>query len=368
MSIQELVVYWRVVTRRLWLIGLLMVATLGAILLISYLSRPVYTATASFQVSAPLPSEVAVFQEYREASSRDEIVYTRQSFLSILQSEFMRWQVIEELGLDVDADELLEQMVVDVGENTEFVDLHVTAEDPELAAAIANTLVDKTAQYIGGLSAGSITANKEFIQQQLQEVKGELDEARAALIQFQIENRTGSQSAYVRSQESLVTNLKSNRDEALAEGREATAASYDEIIAEREQELQELILLNAEYAILQGTVNRIEETFARLLDRETEAELKENEILSATFVRVIPAWAPAYPLPRVKISLLILGGVMSLALGIALAFVLEYLRNVAVEPGVDEVQASPREIAAAPGQDKQIETLGPARQSSAGLR
>jgi uncharacterized protein involved in exopolysaccharide biosynthesis len=365
MSIQELVVYWKVITKRLWLIGLLMAVTLGAMIVISYLSKPMYTATISFQVSAPLPSEVTVFSEYRESSSRDEIIYTRRSFLAVLQSAFVHWQAIEELGLDMDADELAECMVIDVGENTEFFDLDVTLADPELAAAVANTLVDKTALYIGELSAGSITTNKEFIQEQLREVAVELEAAREALLQFQIENRTGSPSTFLGSPESLLTNLRLRRDQALAEGEDAVAASYDEIIAERERGLQELILVNSEYATLQAKVNRIGETYARLLDKETEAELKENEILSAKFVRVIPARAPTHPLPRLKTSILFLGAVMSLALGIALAFLLEYLSNVTVDSGIS--QGAPRESITAPGQGEQEEALGPARQSPAGL-
>lgn len=365
MSIQELVVYWKVIKKRLWLIGLLAAVTLVAITGISYLYEPMYTATISFQVSAPLPSGVPVFSEYRESSSRDEMIYTRRSFLAVLQSAFVHWQAIEELGLDMDADELAECMVIDVGENTEFIDLNVTLADPELAAAVANTLVDKTALHIGELSAGSITTNKEFIQEQLREVAVELGAAREALLQFQIENRTGS-SAFLGRQESLLTNLRLGRDQALAEGEDAVAAGYDEIIAERERELQELILVNSEYATLEETVNRIGETYARLLDKETEAELKENEILSAKFVQVIPARAPTHPLPRLKTSILVLGAVTSLALGIALAFLLEYLGNVAVDSGIS--QGAPRESITASGQGAQEETLGPARQSSAGLR
>lgn len=365
MSIGELIIYWNVIKKRLPLIGLLMGATLGAISLLSYLSKPVYQATTLFQVTNPLPLEVLIFREFREPASRDEVVYTQRTFLAVLTSEFVVGQVIEELDLDMDFEELVEQMDIKQAENTDFVALQVTAQDPKLAANLANTLVDKAAQYVGGLSAGSITANKEFIQRQLREIKVELDQARAALIQFQIENRTGT-GGFIRSQESLVANLKSLRDTALAEGKEATAASYDEIIAVRERELQELILLNSEYELLQGTTNRIEGIYGGLLDKETEAELKENEILSAKFVQVIAAREPSGPLPRVKIQILVLGGVMSLALGITLAFVLEYLSNVAVETPQDAEQA-PREIASVLEQDTQRETLGPARQGSAGV-
>jgi uncharacterized protein involved in exopolysaccharide biosynthesis len=341
-SIRELLVYWRILKKRLWLVGLLVGVTLGTMLLLSCLSQLVYRATASFQVTTPLPAEVSLYREFRTPSSSEELVRTRNNFVALLQSEFVVGQAVEELGLDLDVDELLEEMVIEPDENSDFINLRVTAPDPKLAAAIANTLLDTASRYFGELSAGSITTGKEFIQQQLQETKDELDRARAALIQFQIENRVGSPSGLLGSQESLVTALKSDRDRALAEGKEVEASSYDEIIYARELELQELILLNSEYAGLQDTAWRIAEVYSDLLDRETEAKLKENEIMSARFVQVVPAREPERSLPRFDVRLLLVGGVVSLIAGVVLAFLLEALEGVPA-PSDGSVSASPRE-------------------------
>jgi capsular polysaccharide biosynthesis protein len=353
MGIQEFIEYWQVIKKRLWLIGLLMGVTLGTVLLISYLSRPVYEASASFQVTAPLPSGVSLFSEFRTSYERDELIYTRNNFLSVLQSEFVLGQVIEELNLNVETEELLEQVLVESQDGSDFIALRVTAEDPALAADIANSLVDKTAQYVGGLSAGSLTANKEYIQQLLEEKGQELEEARTSLIQFQIENSTGSPSTAVRSQETLLGTLKANRDTELAEGRGEIADSYDEIIAIRERELQELILLNSEYETLQRDVDRIESIYTNLVDKKTEAELKENELLSARFIQEIPASAPSRPLPRVNVKILLLAGIASLVLGVVIAFVLEYLDRVTMQ----SVEAFPREDTLAPRQDGYGEAL-----------
>jgi uncharacterized protein involved in exopolysaccharide biosynthesis len=335
MGVQELLVYWRVVKKRLWLIGLMVAATLGAMLLAFTLSKPVYRATIAFQVTAPLPAEVSLFTDFRMPYTDDEIIRTRSGFMTLLQSEFVAGQVVEELNLDMDVDELLAQMLVEPAERNDFDKLLVTAHDPELAAAIANALLDKALYHFGEMSAGVLTANREFIEQQLQEMKEHLDEARANLIQFQVENRIGSLSGFLKSQETLVTTLKTQRDQALAEGREATAASYDEIIAARERELQELVLVNAEYEVLEGTVGRIESTYRGLLSKETEAKLKEDQVRSARFVQVIPAGVPSRPVPRFDVKVLLVGGVVSLALGVMLAFVLEYLGHTIVTGSTD---------------------------------
>jgi len=335
MSIKDLIFYWKVVKKRLWLIGLLLVVTLGVIFLTSFLSKQVYKATTSFQVTAPLPAEVTIYSEFKTSSTIDELLRTRGNFVAVLQSKFVVSQVIEELGLDMDTDELLATTLVEPEEDSDFIDLKVTAGDPSTAAAIANTLMDNAARYFGEMSAGSITANKEFIQQQLREIKDELDAARAALMQFQIENRISSLEGLLNSQEDLITTLKTSRDEAQVKSGTEAVSVYDELISKRERELQDLILLGSEYEILQDDVKRIKDVYQSLLDKETEAKLKENEIMSARFIQVIPASEPSHPLPRFEPKLFLLGAIVSLVLGIMLAFILEYLEHVETETDAD---------------------------------
>jgi capsular polysaccharide biosynthesis protein len=335
MNFGELLTYWQVIKKRLWLIGLLVGVTLGAMLLISYLAQPVYKATTSFQVTTPLPAEVSLYSEFRTSTSRDELRYTRNNFVAVLQSNFVVGQVIEGLGLEVDVEDLQERMVILTEEDSDFVTLEVTAEDPKEVAAIANALTEYAARYFGQLSAGSLTADKELIQQQLQEVKEDLDAAREALIQFQLENRVGMVDQVLTAQQTLIRQLSFERDQALAQGDPAKASAYDEIITQHDRELQGLILLSSEYDLLNDRAKRIEATYSSLLDKETEAMLKENEILSARFIRVIPAREPSHPLSRFNAKVLLLGGIVSLAVGIMLAFALAYLDRVGVTEQAD---------------------------------
>lgn len=331
MNIKELIIYWRVIKKRLWLIILVVVATLAAMVTISYFSPPVYQTSTSFQVIAPLPEEVSIFREFRTGSTRDELGYTRNNFLSLLRSKFLLRQVIQELELDTTPEKLLEdRIVIETEETSDFVTLTVTAENPQLAALIANTIVEKAAHNFGALSAGSLTVNREFIQQQLQKVKTELDQAKTNLVQFQIENRVGSLEALLAKQQSLLIDLKLNRDIALAKGEQTTVLAYDGIIATRERELQDLILLTVEADTLQSNVGTIQRTYGDLLDRDTEAGLKENEILSAKFVQIIPAYEPEDPLPQFNIPLLIVGGIVSFVVGIILAFLLQALHDLSI--------------------------------------
>jgi uncharacterized protein involved in exopolysaccharide biosynthesis len=237
----------------------------------------------------------------------------------------------------MDKDELMDQIVIEPDETGTLTLVHVTANEPQRAADIANTLLEKASLYFGEVGASSLTANKRYIRQQLDTTKAELDEARTAMIQFRIENRLSSLNDVLRNQEALISDLRLWRDRADAEGREDDVRGYDKVIAERERELQGLILLISEHTLMQEDVSRIEGVYSTLVSKETEATLKENEVLSATYVQVLPAREPRRPLPLVTPKALLLGAVVSLALGIILAFVLHAFEHADVTADQDSV-------------------------------
>lgn len=348
MNAQEFLTYWIIIKKRLWLIVLLFVVTMGAMVVASYLSEPVYEAKGLFQVTAPLPADVSLFTDFRTSTSRDELGYTKNNFLGVLKSNFVVGQVVDEFELNIDADQFLEdKVVIEPSQDSDLVTLTVTAENPKLATDIANTLIEKGAQRFGEMSASSITANKKLIQKQMEKIKVQLDEAKAALTAFQIENGVGSMDGVLRAQESLISQLALRRDESLARGDDETAANYDQIMATRERQIQTLILLASEYDTLQDAVKRIDLTYSDLLDKETEATLKENEIQGAKFVRIIPAREPTRPLPRLNIKLLLIGAMVSLVLGIILAFVLDALESVSIaRPEEENVFSKPTVVGA----------------------
>jgi capsular polysaccharide biosynthesis protein len=340
-EMQELLIYWQIVRKRLWLIGILVGTTLAVMLLGFYLAKPLYKASASFEVTAPLPAGVSLFQEYKTGSTREELFRTRNTYLAVLQSGLVLGQVIEEVGLEMEVSELLEKIAIQSDVESTFTEISVTVQDPRQAAAIANALLDKASQYFGEVGASSLTANKIFIQQQLQTTKEELDKEKAAFIQFKIENRVSSLEDLLQSQENLIRTLKIGHDEALAAGREDIVPGYAQVIAERERELQGLILLQAEYETLKANVARVEAIYSTLLAKETEAKLKENEVFSATYIQMMSAREPSSPLPRVDPKILILGGVGSLALGIMIAFILQAVEHTDLETDQDSISTVP---------------------------
>ncbi|MBW2037939.1 MAG: hypothetical protein JRI41_10805, partial [Deltaproteobacteria bacterium] len=136
------------------------------------------------------------------------------------------------------------------------------------------------------------------------------------------------------------------------EGDGGKAAQYDRIIAEREIELQNLIHLSTKYETLQTAVEQAQATYNLLLAKETEAKLKENEILNVGFIQALgEAQEPTLPVSPLNPTIIALGSVVSLTLGIMLAFVLEY---------VERYQAS---VASAPDEGKGVTLITSPRQT-----
>jgi len=156
----------------------------------------------------------------------------------------------------------------------------------------------------------------------------QLDQAEQELIAFKIEHKVGGLDGLIASQQGLIRSLNLERDQALATGQTSVAAAYDRLIAEREAELQQLIGLSTTYTQLERTVDQLQGTYGLLLEKETEAQLKENEILNVSFIQVIgEARVPSKPKPPIRWSTVALGGVVSLITGIMIAFVWEYVER-----------------------------------------
>jgi len=347
MSLEDILIYWRVVWKRIWLIGLLIGSTIGTMLLMMYTAKPVYVASVRFQVRTPPSSDVTLFSGFRAPSAQEEIAYTRAEFIDVLTSLAVAWDVVEELGVNMQGEDLHERITVEDIANSTLTKVSVSADDPQLAADLVNKLIEVALQRYGQIRAQPATMARQFIQQQLEIVGKDLDQAEQDLVMFQVEHKVGVLDTLISSQQSLIRSLNLERDQALAEGRTEAAAAYDRLIARREAELQEQIQLSTTYSDLVRKVNQLQGTYNLLLEKQTEATLKENEILSVSFIQVIgEARVPTKPKPPIRWSIVALGGVVSLITGVMGAFIWEYVErsrqegamNVAMKPMVLENQ------------------------------
>jgi uncharacterized protein involved in exopolysaccharide biosynthesis len=328
MFLRDLIVYARIVRRRWRLIVVLFVVTVVTTTLLSLRAKPFYRAWVKLQVGAAPPTDVSLYQSFRYDELQNQVAYTRAAFTELLSDRGLAWRTLSKVETTVGAEDLLAQTTVEAESGSNFVSVGVSAGTPEEAQVLANTLVEEALSYYGSLQAQSATAAREFISRELEAGREELSDAERALMQFKIENKIGSLDDDIRQRQNLVLSLLIARDTALAEGDLEKAANYDHIIAERQKELQELVGLSSEYESLVTTVNLTRGTYNLLLSKETEARIKENEILSVGFIQIVsPAQLPTKAISSFDPKIIVLSGVVSLIIGVILAFVWEYVET-----------------------------------------
>ncbi|HEY53972.1 MAG TPA: hypothetical protein G4N94_10990, partial [Caldilineae bacterium] len=116
---------------------------------------------------------------------------------------------------------------------------------------------------------------------------------------------------------------------AAASGYRSAAAEYDRILNERQQQHIYLLGLQQQYDELVEAVSRADGSYAFLLDKANEAQLKLNQGKSVGYLQVAePARLPSSEAPKRTAQLLVVGILVSLLVALVLAFLLEVLERV----------------------------------------
>jgi uncharacterized protein involved in exopolysaccharide biosynthesis len=327
MDIQELLRYLAIIRKRGWLILLLVISTVGGILVIARSHEPVYEASLKFLFTTPPTAEVSVYNEFRQTSLRDEIPFAKANFIEILTSGVVIYDAIETLGADITVDEVAAGLTVEPVPDSEFVELSLQCRDPQLVAIMTNTLMDVALEYYGELRARPTTMSRIFISEQLALSLEEWETAEEDFTQFQIAIKIGDLNAAISTRQELLQSLALSRDTAWAEDDFQAVEKYEAIIAGYERELESSLGLRSQYTALQATANQARGIYELLLDRQTQAKLKENEIRNVGFVSMLgPARKPSSPVPF-GFKLMLVGALVALVVGVSLAFGWEYLET-----------------------------------------
>jgi uncharacterized protein involved in exopolysaccharide biosynthesis len=327
MNIKDILKYLQIIRKWWWVIVLLFGATVGTMLAIAFLTEEEYEATVTVQVSAPPPQEVPLYSQFGRQALRDEIEQTRSSFSEFVLEGDVPYHAFETLpDIGMSGRELREKITVETLEDSQLMRIWVRAADPEAAALLANAIVEVGLEQYGQLLAQPTAKTRQFIEQELEGAREELEIAEAELAQFQIANKIGDLPSAINNQYNLIRSLAMQRDLAWAGGDIAKAQALDEIILEREAELQSMVGLSGEYNELSGQVGRVRSTYDFLLSKRAEAQIKEKQILEVGSIRIItPARPPTRPVAAINNKLIVLGAISSLLAGVLLTFLLEYL-------------------------------------------
>jgi uncharacterized protein YdcH (DUF465 family) len=202
--------------------------------------------------------------------------------------------------------------------------------------------VDTARQYYGQLLAGPSASARAFISTQVKDTLHELQVAQQVLADFKTEHQVGDLPAEIESQRNIVSNLIVESSKAIAANQTGQASAYNELITQRQAELQRLTALSDEYEALQSNIKRAESNYGFLVDKETEAKLTENEVLGTGFIQVAEqAYPPNEPVSPFDIKIFALGIMLSLVVSILLAFGLEYAESRRPKRSHEEASSSP---------------------------
>jgi len=332
--------YARIIFTRLWLIILLVVATEGTVAAISYSQPLVYETSVRFQITTLPPSDVTLYQTTRSTSSSvDPLTATRTDFISVLTSEDVAWDTLEALKLPMSGREVQQMVTVQQVPDSDFIILTVKAGNPQQAADLANGLITAAVKRYGDLNAQPLQSSETFIASQLDQTQKALQQARTNMAAFQASHKLGSLDTMISSQVSLIRSLQLNHDEAVAQGDQARAATYQSLMDQRSADLTALINLSGQYDDLQTQIDNLQTTYDFLQSKMTQAQLTDNEARNLDSVQVFgPARVPDQPNPRLSLSLMVLGAAVATVVGVLLAFLWEYLA-----PSRPKTPAHPRE-------------------------
>lgn len=383
MDITEFISYWRIIKKRLWLILLIFVATMGVILATSLTAAPVYRASVKVQIIGSESQQVSLFGQVRSASASEELAAVQAEFRSVLSSGLVAWRTIASLNLSISAADLLAG--VSSVEDGDAMVVTAEADSPQLAEAIINAHVENAIQYYRDYRALPARVTKQFLVQQV-DAQGEiLAEAKDALLKFKLKNNMDSMERELLAYQDIIRSYKNVRDTALvdeqrslseaasyrsaaettraemervapaetsatytsylemirgyqrqaadfdaaANGHKTAAREYDQIIAQKEAELLALVGFSKEADALARAVSLAEVSYDFLLSKANEAKLKEATAQGVGYIQIVEKGrAPDAPAKSNLPRLAAVGAVASLLAGIILTFVIELFENL----------------------------------------
>jgi len=382
----DVILFLRVIWKRLWLILLLCIVTLGGVYYWTVRIPPVYRTQVKLQITAAEPAEVALYSQFRTGGVLDEIAQAKNDLGTALRSGFVAYQTIAALKVPWTPLDLRNRMVIQNEADTlNIVNVIFEADSPELVENLANTHVANALKYYRDVRAKPSTASRQFISEELKRAESDWSEAQNSFLRFKLRYNLEDLERQIQAQQDTIRSLRLESERAGVEIEKANAAAawyeaeaeqmgklagqaelagakatadiyqaqaraylasavasranaagqtaaksrYDQLIAQRQAELTTLIGLTAEYTLLETAVRRCESMYNFLLNKETEARLKESQALNVGFIQVIEEpRAPDQPLPSRLGQMLVASAVISLIGGIVLAFVGEFLASL----------------------------------------
>ncbi len=362
--------FWKTLVRRKGLVLGILLTTILLSLLFTFLSTPVYRATATVQIEREAGTKVS---DTNILTGPGDIRDPRGYFdtqLELIKSRSLIAQVIKDLNLNETAispsilgqikglfrsknetanqttliDSLLDNITVEPIRNARLVDVSVDTPDSELSAKIANSLVDNFVKNTQLQRSSVTTVAKTSLEKSISDAKDKLQKSEYELTEYSRKNgilgttdayetKTTTLSLMVSKLSEQIVQAENDRIEAETSSK-ATKAEIDsarnrvnllrEELASRQGELLQQQAKMVEYNTLQREVRNNQDVFQNLLKSLEDVNLAGS--MAANNIWVINK--AEIPTSRYKPKLstnLAFGALLGLLLGVAAAFLKEFM-------------------------------------------
>jgi capsular exopolysaccharide synthesis family protein len=286
----ELLEYWKIIRKRLWLIVLLMAVSAASATYYSMQQVPLYRTTTTLFLNPASPSPLLPYYVTLSAKS-----------LANTYAEFMRTRsfaqlVAQQMGDETTLGEVLGAISTQYVEDTQFFKISATHTDSEKAQKLADT----AAEVFIAENIARQQAEQEQIQAQQSPVK-EMERQQLQELQQSLQDELDYYGQQIEKLQMQIAELESK----------PPSEEVDQRILTLRQELINNQSLRVE--VLSSLA-------------QTQASLSGGEASNVdTAVVVDAAPLPTTPLPQRTLQNILLALIASLGLGVGLAFLLEYL-------------------------------------------
>ena len=220
----DLFSYVRPILRWSWVTIILVVSTVAVIMYYSANAPLVYESGVKLQISAPEPDEVGLFTTVKSGATRDEIAAVQNDIPTVARGLAASALTVKQLGLPMTPGELSDKILMEVPAFSDFVIINAHADNPNDAAAIANAQTNNTIKLYGEYRARSAALRRQFIVEQMDSAGKLLADARDSLLRFQIKNAVVDLGREIQTTQDTMRSLRLDRDRDMVEIERATAA------------------------------------------------------------------------------------------------------------------------------------------------
>ncbi len=372
--------YWRVIWKRRWLIGSLCSAAVLTAMVVSFQMPKIYESTATLlpQTGSKEVGGLGALLAATGAAQNFGIslpgipATPTDLFVAMLKSRTMADEVIKHFNLMEryeaetmqDARKALTGVTKIKASKEKVIEITVESKDPQLAADVANFYVENLDHLNRTLNVSTVSQNRAFIERRLEKTQVNLVKAEEALKEFQVKNKTvavEAQSAAMIQAAAQVQAQISAQEVQLQVMNSYLSPHNPELSRVRsgiEELRKQLHMLESgkggkgmlpgerlhpamitvpglalDYGRLMRDV-KMQETLYTLLTSQYE-QAKIGEARDTPTVQVLDSAIPAERKikPSIRLNMMI-AGVLSLFLGIFLAFFLEYLQRIKTQEAV----------------------------------